>query len=378
MNDQTSAQAGRLPPPQHQWVLLNTLAGFSWRFLVCAAALALVVMILVELSFVVVPVFIAVLLSSILSPICNALKRRGMREGRAASLTIGFVFLVIVAIAFLTIPPIIGNADAFGDALHQAADRITTILNEPPFNMSPDDAGDVGDEVESFYPQLQDTLVSGIGTIAPKVAQLVVTLGLAIVITGYLLLDGERQWRWMVGFVEEPRRPAIHQLGLEAYGRLAAYIRGTSIVAAFNAVAITLGAFLLGLPLLLPIAIIVFVAAFLPIVGAWIAAALTIFIGLASGGVSTAVAMGLVYLLVSQFKSYFISPFVVGQRVNLAPIVTLTTVMVGTVLGGIAGGIVAVPLVATVSGALGQLRRWRVEGVGGGDLIPILPADGTS
>ena len=72
--------------------------------------------------------------------------------------------------------------------------------------------------------------------------------------------------------------------------------------------------------------------------------------------------MGLIYLLVSQFKSYFISPFVIGTRVNLPPIVTLSSVMVGTVLGGVAGGILAVPLVATVSGTLSKIRTWRTEG----------------
>ncbi len=239
-------------------------------------------------------------------------------------------------------------------------------------------AAQVQAKLESFAPQLRETLISGIGTIVPILAQVLVTMGLAIVMTGYMLKDGERNWEWMVGFVEKPRRPAIHLLGTKAYGTLAAYIRGTSLVAAFNSVAITLGAFLLGLPLLLPIAIIIFFAAFLPIIGAWIAAGLTVSIDFASGGLDTAIGMGLIYLLVSQFKSYFISPFVIGSRVNLAPIVTLTTVMVGTVLGGIVGGIVAVPLLASVSGVLGQLRRWRVEGIGGTDLIPVLPADGGS
>ncbi|MGB1583283.1 MAG: AI-2E family transporter, partial [Solirubrobacterales bacterium] len=116
------------------------------------------------------------------------------------------------------------------------------------------------------------------------------------------------------------------------------------------------------LPLLMPIAIIIFVAAFLPIVGAWIAAFTIVAIALASQGVGAAVGMGLIYLFVSQFKSYFISPFVIGTRVNLPPIVTLSSVMVGTVLGGVAGGILAVPLVATVSGTLSGIRAWRTEG----------------
>lgn len=372
------SDARKLPPPTHQWALLDVFAGLSWRVLVCTAALALLAFVLVELSFVVVPLFIAILFSSILSPLANWLKSRGMSAGRAATLTVAFVFLVILGVAALVIPPLISNADQFVNSLSEAADEFANALTKAPFNMSPADAAQVEAKLDSFAPQLRDTLITGIGTIVPILAQALVTLGLAIVMTGYMLKDGERDWEWMVGFVEAPRRPAIHLLGTKAYGTLAAYIRGTSLVAAFNSAAITFGAFLLGLPLLLPIAIVIFFAAFLPIIGAWIAAGLTIAIGLASGGLGTAVGMGLIYLLVSQFKSYFISPFVVGERVNLAPIVTLTTVMVGTVLGGIVGGIVAVPLLASVSGVLGQLRTWRVEGVAGTDLIPVLPPDGGS
>ncbi len=345
-------------------------AGFSWRVLVCAGALALLVLVLLELSFVVVPVFLAILFSSILSPLANWLRRRGMSDGRAATLTLALVFVAMVGLALIVVPPLIKNADTFIDALRNAAARFSDALTDSPFNMSGQDAQKIEDKLESFGPQLRDTLVSGIGSLLPVLAQGLVTLGLALVLTGYLLLDGERNWHWATGFVEERRRPAIDKLGVDAYETLAAYIRGTSIVAAFNTAAITTGAFLLGLPLLVPLAIIIFFAAFLPIIGAWIAAGIAVCLGLASGGVETAIGMGLVYLLVSQFKSYFISPFVVGSRVNLAPIVTLLTVMVGTVLGGIVGGIVAVPLMASASSVLGQIRRWRLEGAR--DLIPTI------
>jgi predicted PurR-regulated permease PerM len=151
-------------------------------------------------------------------------------------------------------------------------------------------------------------------------------------------------------------------MGRNAYRTLAAYLQGTSMVALLNSSLITIGAWILGLPLLAPIAIIIFVAAFLPIIGAWIAATTVILIALASQGVGAAIGIGIVYLLVSAFKSYFVSPFVIGTRVNLPPIITLTAVMVGTVLGGIAGGVLAVPLTATVSGALAEIRKWRMLG----------------
>lgn len=368
MSDQ---QASTVQPPQpaQPWALLDFLAGLSWRILVCFMALAVVIFVLLQLSFIVVPLLVAILVSSILTPLAAWLRSHGWSSGAAATGTVAVAMLVLIGVAVLTIPPLISNAGGFVDTLQESTDDLAKVLEGSPFNIDPAQAQSLTDKLQDLGPKIEKTLVSGLGTIVPLVGQAVVTLVLAIVMTGYILRDGDRYWNWALGFVEEPRRPAMNDLGRSAYSTLAAYLQGTSIVAVFNSLAITFGAFLLGLPLLMPIAIIIFVAAFLPIVGAWIAAFTAIAIALASQGVGAAIGMGLIYLLVSQFKSYFISPFVIGTRVNLPPIVTLCSVMVGTVLGGVAGGILAVPLVATVSGTLSKIRTWRTEGyVPTGDL----------
>lgn len=354
--------ASHPPEPAQPWALLDFLAGLSWRVLVCTAALAVVIFILIQLSFIVVPLLVAILVSSILTPLASWLRAHRWSSGTAATATVAVAMLVLIAVALLTIPPLISNAGNFVNTLQESTEDLAKVLAGSPFNIEPTQAQAMTDKLEDLGPKIEKTLVSGLGTIVPLVGQAVVTLVLAIVMTGYILRDGDRYWNWALGFVEAPRRPAMNDLGRSAYSTLAAYLQGTSIVALFNSAAITFGAFLLSLPLLMPIAIIIFVAAFLPIIGAWIAAFTAIAIALASQGVSAAIGMGLIYLLVSQFKSYFISPFVIGTRVNLPPIITLSSVMVGTVLGGVAGGILAVPLVATISGTLSKIRTWRTEG----------------
>lgn len=361
MSDHQAATA-QPPQPEQPWALLDFLAGLSWRFLVCFIALSVVIFVLIQLSFIVIPLLVAILVSSILAPMAAALRNRGWSSGLAATATVGVALAVLIAIALVTIPPLISNANNFVSVLDESTEDLKKVLEGTPFNIDPTQAQSITDKLQEAGPKIKDALVSGLGTVVPIVGQAIVTLALAIVMTGYILRDGDRYWNWALGFVEEPRRPAINDLGRSAYSTLAAYLQGTSIVAVFNSLAITFGAFLLDLPLLMPIAIIIFVAAFLPIVGAWIAAFTIIAIALASQGVGAAIGMGLIYLLVSQFKSYFISPFVIGTRVNLPPIVTLSSVMVGTVLGGVAGGILAVPLVATVSGTLSRIRQWRTQG----------------
>lgn len=375
---ETTVDPDRQPPePQQHWAMLDIFAQLSWRVIVCTIALAILVFALVQISFVVVPVFIAVLFTSILNPLANWLKAHGVADGTAATLTVLVVIIVIVTTLLLIVPPLITTGDDFVKAVNAGIDNGSELLQDEPFNLSAADAEEIAAKLEKVGPKAQEVLVSSVGSLLPALAQLLVMLGLAIVITGYLLRDGLKNWRWILGFVDAPRRPAINKIGEEAYGTLSGYMRGTSIVAVFNMVVITGGAWLLGLPLLLPIAIIVFVAVFLPIVGAWMATGVTVMIGLASGGLHDAVGMALIYFAASTVKSYFLAPFIVGTRVKLAPIITLTGVMVGTTLGGIAGGIVAIPLIASVSGALGQVRRWRVDGTakGRGEFIPILPGE---
>lgn len=377
MSEAIPAPEGPPPEPHKPWAMLDIFAQLSWRVIVCTIALTILVFALVQISFVVVPVFLAVLFTSILNPLTNWLKSRGVAPGTAATLTVLVVIAVIVTLLLLVVPPLISTADNFVKTVTTGIDNGSDLLQDEPFNLSAEDAESIAEKLESVGPKAQELLLSSVGSLLPALAQLLVMLGLAIVMTGYLLRDGVNNWRWILGFVDEPRRPAINKIGEEAYGTLAGYIRGTSIVAVFNMVVITGGAWLLGLPLLLPIAIIVFVAVFLPIVGAWMATGVTVMIGLASGGIHDAVGMALIYFAASTVKSYFLAPFIVGTRVRLAPIVTLTGVMIGTTLAGITGGIVAIPLIASVSGALGQVRRWRTDGTakGRGEFIPILPPE---
>lgn len=359
----SGAPDGRsIPQPEKPWALLDFLAGLSWRFLLCFFALAIFIFVTIQLSFVVVPLLIAILVSSILSPVAVRLRDRGLANGVAATLTVFMALAVLILVALIVIPPLISNADEFARALKGALGEIDKLLVDAPFNLDATQADAITNSLSEAGPKIEESLISGLGTIVPLVGRAAITTVLAIVMTGYMLRDGDRYWRWGLGFVEEPRQPAIDQMGRNAYRTLAAYLQGTSMVALLNSSLITLGAWFLGLPLLGPIAIIIFVAAFLPIVGAWIAAGTVILIALASQGISAAIGIGLVYLLVSAFKSYFVSPFVIGTRVNLPPIITLTAVMIGTVLAGIAGGILAVPLTATVSGALSEIRQWRLLG----------------
>jgi predicted PurR-regulated permease PerM len=344
------------------WGVLGVVAGWSWRILISAAAFALVIFILIELKFVVIPLLLALLISSVLSPLTAAIEKRGISRGFASTLTVLVAIGVMVGFALLAVPPFIKNIGSFQSAFDNTGDELYKWLDGPPFNFTHDQIVDLQESVQSAVPVVKDMLITGVKAAAPILIEALATVGLTIVLTGYLLAGGDRYWQWALGFFSPVNRPGLNELGESAYRKLATYLQATAQMAALYGVGVGIFAFLFGVKLAGVLGLIVFLLAFLPIIGAWVSGALVAAMSFVSGGIWTMVGMIFVMLILSQINSIFLRPRIVGERVSLVPVVTLTTVLAGTTIAGVIGGILAVPLVATVSGALGQVRRWRAEG----------------
>lgn len=362
MSDARSMFDPTPPGDGTDWGVLGTMAGWSWRILVSAAALTLVIFVLIQMKFVVIPLLLAVLISSVLAPLTLWFERHAIARGTAATLTVVVALAAIAGFVVLTIPPFLNNLNTFKDAFENAGDEIYAALSGSPFNLSDARIAALKGDVSEFVPDLKDALVQGVKAAAPMIAQAAATVGLTIVLTGYLLASGDRYWQWLLGFFAPVNRPGLNHLGVTAYGKMASYLRGTALMAAIYGIGVGLFGLLFGVKLAGILGVVVFVMAFLPIIGAWVSGALVAAMAFVSGGIWTTVAMIIVLFLLSQINSIFLRPRIVGERVSLVPVVTLTTVLAGTTIAGVIGGILAVPVVATISGTLGQVRRWRAEG----------------
>jgi predicted PurR-regulated permease PerM len=350
-----------VPVPRRPWALLDYFAGLAWRFLVIAAALALVVFVLLQLKVVVVPLLLALLVSSILQPVVGWLRGKGLSQATAAILTLLGALLVMAGVLAVLLPALFSQMDDVVNSVNSAMDDIYKWLEGPPVNLSDSQLDSLRSDVSDAGPETGGLLLDGISAALPVFFQVVGVITFTIIFTGYILGDGDRYWRWMLGFVDPERHDVVNQLGRNAYGTLANYIRGTAAVATVDSVFIGVGLLILGVPQAIPIAVLVFFGAFLPIIGAWLVGIVAVLIALADGGIELALAVAALILIVQQLEGTFLQPFLVGHKVNLAPIVTLATVTAGTALAGIVGGILAVPLVATISGALAEVRRWRTS-----------------
>jgi predicted PurR-regulated permease PerM len=334
---------------------LEVAAGWSWRLLVVAVAAALVIVLLSRLRIVVLPVIVALLATSVLQPAVAALLRRGWPALLATwTVILGAMLLVAGVVAALSwqVSDELGEIDV---NIEQGVADVEDWLVTGPLGLSRADVSDA-------YAQARDWLLSGEGLIASGLldrafvaVEVVTGLFLVVVLVFFFLKDGDRMWRAITSRLGADAGEHVHEAGKRAWTTLGGFVRGTAIVAAVDAILIGTAIAILGVPFAIPLAVLTFVGAFLPIIGAVVAGALAVLVALATQGFVTALILLGVVILVQQVEGDVLQPLVLGRSVRLHPVVILLGVAGGAALGGVVGAFLAVPALAAASAVAGYV-----------------------
>src|SRR4051795_6477761 len=290
-------------PPSRRGVprSLVLASELGWRFLVVVGAIAVLAYGLWYIRLVALPAFIALLLSTILVPPARALRRRGL----GTALSTGIVFLgsvvVVGAVAAFVVPAFADEVGTLGDRITGGAQKLGRAI-AGPFGLS-------HAQVERAIAGISDKLhasggdlASGVLTGAVIVGQVVAAALLTLVLLFFFVKDGPSLWAWTVRVFPRGVRPRVDHAGRMSWLVLGAYVRGQALVATVDAVFIGIGLAIVGLPLVLPLAFLIFVAAFVPIVGAFVAGAAAVLIALVSKGAGAALAVLALNLAVQQLE----------------------------------------------------------------------------
>jgi predicted PurR-regulated permease PerM len=326
-----------------------------WRVLLLAAGVLLFVRALMEIRLVAVPLLVGLLLAALLAPAVLALRSRGTPAVIAVIAILGGALLVAAAGVAVIVPAVAAELDDVRDSAAEGAERISRWAAE--LGLAETASGDVADDIANAIRENADALGSGAATGALIVAEIVAGVLLCVVLTFFLLKDGEGMWRWALDRLPPSRVADAEQLGPRVWDSLGAYVRGLVVVAAFDAVFIALGLWVIGVPLVLPLAVLTFVGAFVPVLGAIVAGAVAALVALVSGGVDDMVLVIVVVLVVQQVESNVLHPIVMGRALPLHPMAVLLAVTTGGVLGGVIGAALATPIAATAVLAAGFARR---------------------
>ena len=343
-----------LPPVP---VSLERAASWSWRLLVCAAAALSVLLVLRYLSVIVLPVMFALTIAPALTPISGLLHQRLGRP--AAALALLFGLTVVAGLIALVAISVLAQYDELVDSLAQAKDDIIDVLDGEPFNLSLEKTDDVRSSLAGFSDEAFGYAVAGVQTGLAVVAGVV----LAVAVLYFILRDGAALWAWILRWFAQDSRPAIDRAGRQAWAELAGFIRGTAIIAVLDATLIGVGLWLLGVPVAFALAVLVFIGAFIPFVGAFFSGLVAVLVAFADGGWKIGLAALALVVAVQFLEGNFLQPIIQSRTVDLHPAVILLAVAAGASLFGIVGAYLAVPVTAVTFAVIASFRAdWSAPG----------------
>jgi predicted PurR-regulated permease PerM len=341
----------------------------GWRFLVVVGAIAVLAYALWYVRLVALPAFLALMLSPVLARGAGPLRRRGLPRAAATAVVFFAALLVFGGLATLVVPPFAAEVGTLSDTITGGAQELGTIIANGPFGLSHEQVQGAIDGISRKLHASSSEIASGVVSGAVIVGQIVASALLTLVLVFFFVKDGPVLWRWAVRLFPEAVRERVDHAGRMSWSVLGAYVRGQALVATVDAVFIGIGLAIMGLPLVLPLAFLIFIAGFVPIVGAFAAGAAAVLIALVSKGAGAALIVLGINLAVQQIEGNVLYPMIMRRTIELHPVATLLVVGAGGVLAGIIGALVAVPIAAVIATALPILR--------GHEPPPALdPADG--
>jgi predicted PurR-regulated permease PerM len=339
---------------------LRIAAAWSWRLIVVLLGVYALLYAMAYIAVVVVPVIVALMLAALLQPGAASLVRRGWPRSLAAFAMLLVGLAVVSGIITLVVERF--NA-GFSDLAAQVSEGIgqvqTFIVRTFPITQG---------QLEDAVAQVQDTLVdnqetiaSGALTTAATVGEVVAGIVLALFTLFFFLKDGRSIWLWLVGLFPSDSRAYVDEAARRSWRTLISYVRATVAVAMVDAIGIGIGLAILGVPLVIPLAALVFLGAFIPIIGGFLAGTVAVLVALVSNGPITALITLAIVVGVMQLEGHVLQPLLLGRAVRVHPLAVVLAIAAGLLIAGIFGALIAVPTVACANVAGTYLSR-RHEG----------------
>jgi putative heme transporter len=332
--------------------LVRKAAAWAWRLLVILAAAVALLWAVKRLELIFVPVALATILTALLLPAVDFLDRRGAPRGGAVALVLLSGVAVVGGILTFVISQFIEGAPALVEQVTHSIEGVGNWLTDGPLRISDQQIDQVRTAAVDALRNNQERLTSGALSTAGTVTE-IVTGALLVLFTLIFLLHGGRNiFAFVTKIFPEPVRDRVRDAGRAGFRSLIGYVRATFLVALVDAAGIGTGLAIMGVPLALPLASLVFLGAFIPLVGAVIAGALAVVVALiAKGLIYALITLGLV-IAVQQLEGHVLQPLVMGRAVSIHPLAIVLAIAGGGVLAGIVGALLAVPAVAFANSAV--------------------------
>ncbi|MCM2422942.1 AI-2E family transporter [Streptomyces sp. RKAG293] len=326
---------------------LLTAAAYAWRILVVGALVYAVFSVLGRFHEITVSVFLGLVITAMLRPVTDLLERFLPRPLAVAVTLLGSIVLALGVLALVG-GAVAGERAGLDREFRAGVDRIEHWLQRPPFRLNPAALTDVQSRIGQFLSSHRSTLISTAVSGAGRLVEVLTVFALALFSSVFFIHSGDRQWGWFCDQLPPTARERVMTGGRAAWRTFTGYTHGIVLVAAINAILVGVALFVLGVPLALPLALLEFFAAFIPLIGSPIALAVAAVVALAAKGPLIAAMVVALIVIIGQIEGHLLHPIVMSWAVRLHPVVVAFSVIGGAVAAGVMGAVVAVPLVSVL------------------------------
>jgi predicted PurR-regulated permease PerM len=325
--------------------VLRDLAGWTWRILVIVFAFVAFIGLLDRLYFIVLPFFAALFATSLGYPIVSWLNRRGLPRALATWVFVIVAGVIITGVAIFVINRAISQYSDLVDQVNTAVQKFQHFLTKD-LHIKNSSTSSIEKTITDYLEQHKSSVASGALSGITTVAETLAGVVLWFFMTFFMLYDGHNIWNWFVSLFPANGRARAHTAGERAWNRLGGFVRGTFIIAVFHGLVAAVTLAIMGVPLVAPLALLIFMGSFLPIVGAFLFGGLAVAITFVTQGWVLGVVLIGILIIDNQIEAHVFQPFLVGRYVQLHPLAVAIAIAGGSVLEGVYGAVLAVPVVA--------------------------------
>jgi predicted PurR-regulated permease PerM len=338
---------------------LRLAAAWSWRLIIVVGAAWLVMWALGKLHSVVIPVAIAMLLSALLFPAVAWLRRRGVHRSLSTAIVLLGGVIVVGGVLTLVITEFVGKYPTLADKASTGLATIQSWLRNGFLHLSDKQLNSVVQAAQDWLKSHQSVLTTGALTTATTALDFLASMFLILFTTFFFLRDGDKIWHFLVGLLPRGARSPIANAGEQSWHTLVAYVRATVLVAFIDAVGIGIWLAVWRIDLAFALAALVFLGAFIPIIGATLSGTIAVLVALVTRGPVTALIILAGVIGVQQLEGHILQPLIMGRAVSIHPLAVILAIATGLVIAGIIGALVAVPIVAVLNTGIRHLAAHR-------------------
>jgi len=336
---------------------MQVAAEWAARFLLVAAAFYVLLQLLNAVSLVTITIAIAIMLSALLEPAVGGLTRWRVPRPLAAVLVFILGITILIGAGWFVISQVSRNSALLGDQLKAAGAAIRDWLVAGPPKMSQKQVNELSTELTTAVTNNRNALVAGAFATANSALGVLGGAVFCLFALLFMLLDDGAMWRWVVRVFPVPARSKATEAGFVAWRTLIAYMRSTVLLALINSLTMVVVMLIAGLPLVVPLGVLLFLGSLIPLVGMLVAGVVVVLVALVTKSLAVAIIMAVALFLTVQLEGNLLNPWILGKAVQIHALGILMAVTAGTLLGGVFGAFVAVPLVAIINNVVNAIHR---------------------